>query len=96
MLELHNYYYNVKFTFENEEEYAVRAVWNDARRNNYHSIMENDTLIDMYGFENMISIAAIDPNNTSKFTMVITESLISDTDNPTIMVIEPDGLKARA
>ena len=28
--------------------------------------------------------------------MVITESLIADTDNPNILVVEPDGLKSRA
>ena len=88
-LELHNYYYNVNFTFEDEEMYAVRAVWNDARRQEYHSIMENDTLIDMYGFENIISIAPIQTNNSKRFEMVITESLIIEAENPNLFVIEP-------
>ena len=88
-MNLHNYYYNVKFNFEIEDIYAVRAVWNDARRTEYHSIMENDTLIDMYGFENVISIAPIISNNTSKFEMVVTEQLIAEAVNPNLQVIEP-------
>ena len=58
--------------------------------------MENDALIHMYGFETVISIAPIYPNNTFQFSIKVIESLISESNSTELTIVEPDGKQSRA
>ena len=51
--------------------------------------MENDKLINIYGYENMISIAPIYWDNEFKFSLKVEEKRIDETNNA-LVIVDPE------